>query len=93
MLKRKVSIVSVDLTGILHELNNRIIENSKRIDNLSNSYQNHMHEVTPGFGGPSSPSIAVAMGGAMFTKILTKIDRVHLKTAGKQIDAFLAINR
>lgn len=78
----------VDLTGILHELNNRIIENSKRIDNLSNSYQNHMHEVTAGFGGPSSPSMAIAMAGSMFTKILTKIDRVHLKTAGKQIDAF-----
>ena len=77
-----------NLTKILHEINNRIIENSKRIDNLSNSYQNHMHEITAGFGGPSSPSIGIAMVGSMFTKILTKGDRVHLKTVGKQIDAF-----
>jgi|9_EtaG_2_1085328.scaffolds.fasta_scaffold18829_2 hypothetical protein len=77
-----------DVVDILHEMTNRINENSKRTDTLANSYQNHFHDATPGFGGPSTPSMSTAMVGSTFTKIFSKIDRVHVKVNDEKLKAF-----
>ena len=76
-----------DMIEILHELTNRINENSKRVDTLANSYQNHYHDATPGFGGPSTPS-SQGMAGSMFTKVFSKLDRSHVKIGDEKLKAF-----
>lgn len=77
----------LELVSILHGYRHRINENSKRIDSLAKSHRDHWHDATPGFGGPSSPA-SVAMVGASFTNVFTKLDRSHIKVSGRKLDAF-----
>ena len=74
-----------DLADIVLELTHRVQENSKKVDALGRSYQSHIHEATPGFGGPSTPSFS-GMIGATFLQVFTNIDRVHLKMGEKKIN-------
>lgn len=76
-----------DLCDILLEVTHRVQENSRRIDTLGRSYQQHIHEATPGFGGPSTPSFS-GMIGATFLQVFTNIDRVHLKLDEKKINTW-----
>jgi hypothetical protein len=77
-----------ELISILQEFNHRMNENSKRIDTLAKSYRDHFHDATPGFGGPSTPSVSGAMVGASFTNVFTKLDRAHIKINSKKLDTF-----
>ena len=77
-----------DLLEILHEINRRINENSRRVDQIANSFQNHFHDATPGFGGPSTPSFTDAFVGSAFTKLMTRIDKFHNKVNDEKLKAF-----
>ena len=77
MLKEQVDI--------LKQMVERIDTNTSNIKQLANSYSNHIHDATPGFGGPSTPSSHATIGGT-FTKIQNMISKVQHKNVTSQLN-------
>ena len=74
-----------DICEILLDLAHRINENTRKQSILAKSYKKHIHEATPGFGGPSTPSFG-GMIGATFLDAFNIIDKKHTKLAQTRIN-------
>ena len=74
-----------DLCEIMLDLAHRINENTRKLGVLAKSYKKHVHEITPGFGGTSSPAIKAA-AEATFLEAFNTIDKKHTKLAQTRIN-------
>ena len=74
-----------DLCEIMLDLAHRINENTRKQSILAKSYKKHIHEATPGFGGPSTPSFG-GLIGATFLDAFNTIDKKHTKLAQVRIN-------
>ena len=54
-----------EINVVIGELIQMVADNNGKIRSVTSAFQNHFHDATPGFGGPSTPSTMAASFATM----------------------------